>query len=442
MKWFKGKKKKNQFNEEELIQIFSFPEGLDNDFRDGFSPIALCQHHVLSPDDPLRNMVLEMKNTDVYESVALDRAIGCFIGNAIGDALGAPLEFSPVQYGIVDVRGLDDVDVWKTFPFNKFELEPGQWTDDFSMALCVADQLLCDGVFNPRNLRLRFLNWWCFGYNTAFKDQHAVGLGGNISTSFSEFIEDQTEYTESGDKNTSGNGSVMRLSPIPIFYQDNIEEAMDFAYKHSKTTHQGDEAAECCRLMTYVIIRGIHGDGTKNFLENLSENFKSDVYSIQCLVESKQEETHPSNEKLKLGDRNWNWKNQNFRYCRSRAIKQPGYIGSYAMDALSMALHCVYTTNSFAEAVLKVANMRGDSDSVAAVTGQIAGAIFGVSSIDKNWMNILLQHEKFEGDFFLRAYRLFKKQTLNLNNNNLDNSENMDNIENTDDNPDNMTESE
>jgi len=113
-------------------------------------------------------------------------------------------------------------------------------------------------------------------------------------------VNNETEYTKAGDKYTSGNGSVMRLSSIPVFYHENIEEAMDFAYKHSKTTHQGDEAAECCRLMTFVIVTAIHGDGTKNFMENLSENFKSDVYSIQCLAESKHEEAHPSNPKIKI----------------------------------------------------------------------------------------------------------------------------------------------
>jgi len=82
------------------------------------------------------------------------------------------------------------------------------------------------------------------------------------------------------------------------------------------------------------------------------------------------------------------------------------------MDALSMALHCVYTTDSFSEAVLKVVNMRGDSDSVGAVTAQIAGAIYGVTSIEKSWIDVVLRHEKFEGDMFLRAYKLFKKEKI------------------------------
>jgi len=302
--------------------------------------------------------------------------------------------------------------VWSQFEFNRFRLQPGQWTDDFSMALCVGDQLLVDGEFNPRNLRMRFLCWWAYGYNTAFRDRSSVGLGGNISQSFDEFLTEKTEYTTAGDLFTSGNGSVMRLSPIPIFYHDNLEEAMKFAYKHSKTTHQGEEAAECCRLMTHIIVRAIHGDGTINLLDNLSDNFVSEVYSITCLAASQAEQPHSSNKKLDLKDRDWNWKNNNYKYSKTRSRKQPGYIGSYAMDALSMALHCVYTTDSFSEAVLKVVNMRGDSDSVGAVTAQIAGAIYGVTSIEKSWIDVVLRHEKFEGDMFLRAYKLFKKEKI------------------------------
>jgi len=147
-------------------------------------------------------------------------------------------------------------------------------------------------------------------------------------------------------------------------------------------------------------------------LDNLSDNFVSEVYSITCLAASQAEQPHSSNKKLDLKDRDWNWKNNNYKYSKTRSRKQPGYIGSYAMDALSMALHCVYTTDSFSEAVLKVVNMRGDSDSVGAVTAQIAGAIYGVTSIEKSWIDVVLRHEKFEGDMFLRAYKLFKKEKI------------------------------
>lgn len=115
------------------------------------------------------------------------------------------------------------------------------------MGLCIAESLLACGEFNPLDLRLRFAQWWSTGYCNAFGfDEHkrsSVGLGGNISASFTEFRKFQTEYTKAGDSKTSGNGSVMRLAPIPIFYHNNIDEAMEFAAKSSKTTHQGSQ--EC-----------------------------------------------------------------------------------------------------------------------------------------------------------------------------------------------------
>merc|ERR1719331_405389 len=106
--------------------------------------------------------------------------------------------------------------------FNKFELKPGQWTDDTSMALCLADSLLACRDLHSRDLRLRFLNWWHFGYNNAFKNDDkwrsctrcgSVGLGGNIGASFREFQEDPADFTSSGDRQTNWNGSIMRLAP-------------------------------------------------------------------------------------------------------------------------------------------------------------------------------------------------------------------------------------
>ena len=109
----------------------------------------------------------------------------------------------------------------------------------------MAESLLeCKG-FNAFDLRVRFSNWWNFGYCNAFgndedrPDKRSVGLGGNISLSFSEFQKKKSEYTTSGDLNTSGNGSVMRNAAIPVFYHRNMEKALEFSRKQSKTTHQG-----------------------------------------------------------------------------------------------------------------------------------------------------------------------------------------------------------
>jgi len=153
-------------------------------------------------------------------------------------------------------------------------------------------------------------------------------------------------------------------------------------------------------------VQGINGGGTKKPLEELHETFKSPQYSVTCLAKSAREKQHTDNEGLKLEDRVWTWKQQDFTYCASRARQQPGYVGSYAMDATSMALHCVWTTHSFKQAMLKCANLCGDSDSVTSVCGQIAGSIYGLSGIPKTWVQAILQWDP-DWNIPLRAYKLY-----------------------------------
>jgi len=301
--------------------------------------------------------------------------------------------------------------------YNRFELKPGQWTDDASMALCLADSLLVHKGLNPRDLRLRFLNWWQFGLNNAFahdKDREgSVGLGGNIGASMREFVAKETEFTGSGDRSTSGNGSLMRLAPLPVFYASNRELALAMAHAQSKTTHQGDEAAECCRLLAHIIVAAINAlerDPAAVKRAVMSDvagaGFQSDVYSVTCLAASMCEEKHPSNLGVDLANRRWDWKNGAFRYSEERAEAQPGYIGSYSMDGLCMALHCVWSCNSLEAAMLKAANMRGDADTVCAITGQLGGAIYGASALPADWLAAVHRWDP-DDSIPLRAFKLF-----------------------------------
>lgn len=388
--------------------------------RGGLSGFSILEQ----ADTPLRDQVQEQLQ-DGFADPCESRAVGCVLGLVVGDALGAPLEFCPVQYGSTTLRRMGQPEVWACQGHNKFCLKPGQWTDDASMSLCLADSLLSCKQFSPKDLRLRFLNWWQFGYNNAFhhdaERKGSVGLGGNISQSFSEFYDHQTEYTTAGDRNTSGNGSAMRLAPAPVYYWRDPTEAMRISYHQSKTTHQGDEAASCCSLMAHIItsfIAGAKSDGPaltadelkRTVLLNLHKTWQgegSDLYSVQCLAASEAEERHPNNQGLPLKDRNWNWRDEDYRYCSSRAKQMPGYIGSYVMDGLSMALHCLWTTESFDEALLKAVNMRGDADTVGAITGQLAGALYGAESIPKDWFAYVQKWDK-QDTIAARACKLYR----------------------------------
>jgi ADP-ribosyl-[dinitrogen reductase] hydrolase len=141
------------------------------------------------------------------------------------------------DFGPQSVESLP-VQLWNAEEYNRFRLKPGQWTDDASMGLCLADSLLVkEGAFDPLDLRLRFHQWWTKGYNNAFGfdeergSKSSVGLGGNISESMSEFLQKRTPYTRAGDSNTSGNGSVMRNAAVALCYHANIAAAVDVARK-------------------------------------------------------------------------------------------------------------------------------------------------------------------------------------------------------------------
>ena len=149
---------------------------------------------------------------------------------------------------------------------NRFALHMGQWTDDCSMSLCIADSLLVKQRYDGSDIRIRFWNWWNKGYCNAFgkeaargRPRRSVGLGGNIKKSISNMVECQipTPTFESSGQD-SGNGSLMRLAPIAIFYSADETACMHYARESSYTTHPGRIAAECCAFQAFLIARAIH----------------------------------------------------------------------------------------------------------------------------------------------------------------------------------------
>merc|ERR550537_1715288 len=130
---------------------------------------------------------------------------------------------------------------------NRFALHMGQWTYDCSMSLCIADSLLVKQRYDGSDIRIRFWNWWNKGYCNAFgkeaaqgRPRSSVGLGGNISKSIFSMREQETptpRFESSGED--SGNGSLMRLAPVAIFYSGDERLCMDYARESSYTTHPG-----------------------------------------------------------------------------------------------------------------------------------------------------------------------------------------------------------
>lgn len=353
--------------------------------------------------------ILNFKGSNYEQINDLEACLGSLYGMLIGDSWGHCLEFVPVQYEKTIIRALDETNFKAPGVLNRFGLKAGQYTDDSSMGLCLADNLLTHGHVDCLDLRKRFVMWWYLGYNNAFRHDtgnrgnptrtgRSVGLGGQISYSLKIFIDNPKQLYPSGDEDMSGNGSIMRLCPLPIFYRDSdTEYLVSEAMKQSFTTHSGVQSAECAALLSFIIVAAIKSDkqSGREFLDTLDMEPVMQYLitdTVKCIANSKQHEGWTEDKFNKVPeDQYWNWKDENYKYSPTRSAANPGYVGGYACDNISMALHCVYNSDSFELAVLRCINRCGDADTVGSVTGQIAGAVYGLSSIPKSALECVMK---------------------------------------------------
>ena len=383
-----------------LLQGFRGYKNINVEF-DKYSLFESNKEYFKNDIDYITNLIsgiIKTKKCEKQLSILESGSLGSMLGMVIADSMGHRYEFLPVRYDKITLE-----DMGKGYG-GRFQLLPGQWTDDTSMGLCLADSLIVkNGEYDAHDLMHRFLCWWYYGYNNAFRFDNtrsaSVGLGGQISQSFYNYIFSPKKLTSAGDKNSSGIGSIMRNAAVPILFHNNIEKGMEIAKLQSLLTHQGEEAAECCRLLTYIVVKILNRKEEKlNDIIGNMEKFETPLNSVKCLSLSKEESDDP--------DRDWNWKKKDFKYSPTRSKNQPGYIGSYAMDGMAMALHVVYYTSSFKDAIIKVVNLCGDADSVGAIVGQIAGAYYGIENIPPEWIETVSKWDHYE--IPLRGYILQK----------------------------------
>lgn len=373
----------------------------------------LCDYSILQqvPLDRKRALVAGCADLAAGAPPELDRAMGMLCGLAVGDALGHPFEFIPAA-DVPEPSHFDLGAMEFCSEFNKFHLERGQWTDDTSMGLCMADSLLMRQGFDGGDMRTRFWCWWFRAYNNGFRFDTAratktsVGLGGNVRSSL-EGLEAEAEakggvppFYEALSED-AGNGSLMRLAPVPLLLRAAPpHELYRVARASSYTTHPGTIAAEACALLAHLLARALTRPAgpldVRDFLCREVEEFRT--------LSGLAERSGPGYDELNWlatscpvrdTERCWNWKADSLDIAASLAARgweyngypvSADYFGSYSLDGLAVALWCVYHTSSFDEAVCRSVNFLGDADSHAAMTGQLAGALYGYSSINKQFI--------------------------------------------------------
>lgn len=290
-----------------------------------------------------------------------EKSLGCLLGLAVGDALGAAVEFKPrgTFEPVTDMRG-----------GGTHDLPAGYWTDDTSMALCLAESLIECGGFDADDQMRRYVRWLDEGYWSSTGECFDIGMTTRSSLSRFKAAPDDP-FAGSTDPLKAGNGSLMRLAPVPIYFRRDAELAVRMAGESSRTTHGAPECVDACRLFAWLLLRAFEATD-KSFL-HVNPDAMPDgaplarrLHSLATGTYSDKPEEH---------------------------IRGSGYV-FHCMEA---ALWCFGRTDTFGEAVLMAVNLGDDADTTAAVCGQIAGAFYGAGGIQEDWTSQLHRGDELEG---------------------------------------------
>jgi ADP-ribosyl-[dinitrogen reductase] hydrolase len=290
-----------------------------------------------------------------YGVTQRDAFRGALLGLACGDAVGTTVEFQKrgMFYDMTDMVG-----------GGPFGLQPGQWTDDTSMALCLAASLAEKGGFDAHDQMMRYCRWMDEGYMSSIGRCFDIGM--TTHRALDDFKMTGKPFSGPTGPLTAGNGSIMRLAPVPMFFFANHDKAIELSGESSRTTHGADECIECCRLFGAMLHLALNGCRDKHeiLLGHGLEYFKSKAVASIAQGE--------------------------YRFKNSFDIRGTGYV----VKSLEAALWCFCETGNFKDAILKAANLGDDADTTAAVCGQLAGAFYGESGIPAHWLQKLAMGEE------------------------------------------------
>ena len=286
-------------------------------------------------------------------AATLDRGVGALVGLAVGDAVGTTLEFEPRDsYApVTDMTG-----------GGPFRLKAGQWTDDTAMALALADSLLAHPDLDEADLMTRFVDWRQNG--TYSCTGRCFDIGNTTAQALSRWRTTGNPVAGSRDPQSAGNGSLMRLAPVALRHWRDRNALADIAARQSRTTHAAPEAVDACVAYAGLLANAIGGMPRAEVLSPQMGN--TCAGNIAAILSG-----------------SWRGKAR-------QSVKSSGYVA----HALEAALWCVGRTGSFSEAVLLAANLGDDADTTAAITGQLAGALYGVSAIPADWLAKVAWHER------------------------------------------------
>lgn len=274
----------------------------------------------------------------------LDRYRGCLLGLAAGDALGTTVEFrAPGSFApLTDMIG-----------GGPFHLQAGQWTDDTSMALCLAESLVhCQG-FDAKDQMERYVRWWQDGYLSSIGE--CFDIGGTTFRALSRFVADAEPLAGTPDPEQAGNGSLMRLAPVPMAFARHLALAQAYAELSSCTTHGAATCRDACHFYGGLISMALGGADKAELLHATpTRAYCPEVAAVAA---------------------------GSFLTREPPQIRGSGYV----VAALEAALWAFARSTDFRHGALLAVNLGDDADTTGAIYGQLAGAHYGISGIPSAW---------------------------------------------------------
>lgn len=290
-----------------------------------------------------------------------DRFQGCLLGLAVGDAVGTSVEFQP--------RGTFEP-VTDMVGGGPFDLKPGQWTDDTSMALCLAESLVERRCFDAADQMRRYVRWWREGHLSSTGE--CFDIGTTTRGSLERFERTGEPLSGPTDPDMAGNGSLMRLAPVVMFFADEPQRAIAMAGESSRTTHGATACVDACRYFAVLLSRALSGASKQDLLAG-------DAFWHRDLGE-----LVPEIAEIAAGS---------FKHKEPPAIQGSGYV----VRCLEAALWAFHRTDNFRDGCLLAVNLGDDADTTAAVYGQIAGAHYGATGIPEPWRQRLAMIDTISG---------------------------------------------
>lgn len=290
-----------------------------------------------------------------------DKVLGGLWGLLIGDATGVSYEFNPPD----KLPPFEQIDI---IPPNKFEktykdIPFGTYSDDGAQFLCVLESFLECKSLNIKNLADKLLDWWTWGHLAV--DNNVFDVGGQTMQSLIKYSSGTSPY-ESGFtiKKGQGNGSLMRVLGIPLLHDGTDEDLVEDAQTQSLITHGHVNNQICCALYSLIIRYILKGNDFDKAYEisvsKLKEIYEHDKEYLDRLIN----DILPEN-----------------------AVQESGT--GYVIDCLKSSFKVIRESNSYEESIKKAIAFGNDTDTTAAVTGGIAGVLYGFENIPKRWFEIL-----------------------------------------------------